>query len=86
MIKLLILSTVLFFVSCTSSKKIMAPSGKEGHMVTCPRNVSNCYEKAAELCPKGYNEISKSDSSSGATVIGNNIVTSKKFEMMIECK
>lgn len=39
--------------ACTSAKPLMAPSGAQGFKVWCEMP-SQCYEKAAEVCPTGY--------------------------------
>jgi len=39
--------------ACTSAKPLMAPSGAQGFKVWCELP-SQCYEKAAEVCPHGY--------------------------------
>ncbi|MCH6484264.1 hypothetical protein MMG85_11915 [Pseudoxanthomonas sp. LH2527] len=40
-------------VGCTTAKPLTAPSGARGYKVWC-EVTSQCYEKAAQVCPSGY--------------------------------
>jgi hypothetical protein len=51
--KLAAMLVVLALAACTSVKPIVAPSGAQGFKVWC-EVPSECYVKAAEVCPKGY--------------------------------
>lgn len=44
-------------VGCVTSRPVMAPDGSQGHYIECPRSIDRCMDKAAELCPAGYNVI-----------------------------
>lgn len=60
---------------CASSTPVMGPSGKTNHSIRCGAALINaCYEKAAELCPKGYDVVDRP-----TRMVGPNL-------MMIECK
>lgn len=75
----------LHLIGCSTASKIQLPNGKQGYYVKCPRSMQNCYEKATEVCPNGYQVKDKVDSS---TFVNNNgqLTAVKKFEMLVQCK
>lgn len=69
-------------------QKFVGPKGKTAYAMDCAgygRTVSECYQKAGELCPSGYDIISQSSTPIGIpTAYGTIIVTDDK--MAVECK
>lgn len=54
--------TALILSGCASSSKVTTPSGNQGYFVECNGlavSMRYCYEKAAKLCPNGYELIDK---------------------------
>jgi hypothetical protein len=35
----------------------MAPDGRTGHYIECPHDIAECMDRAASLCPQGYDVI-----------------------------
>lgn len=70
----------------TTVKQIRGPSGNMGHSITCKNGIENCQEKAAELCPNGYNVASESQGQRGAIPINGQWVPVVRANMFIECK
>ena len=69
--------SVLLLGACTSVKPMMAPSGAQGFKVWC-EIPSQCYDKAAEVCPKGYViEADVKDHWGAGDVDGNLIIVCK---------
>lgn len=65
------------WTACVSAKPIMAPSGAAGFKVWC-EVPSECYTKAAEVCPKGYVvEVDVKDYWGPNDVDGNLIIVCK---------
>jgi hypothetical protein len=63
--------------ACTSAKPIMAPSGVSGFKVWCEMP-SQCYTKAAQVCPNGYKiEADVKDYWGAGDVDGNLIIVCK---------
>lgn len=57
---LLITAAVLMLAGCVSSAKTVLPDGRQGQIVSCPglaHSMADCWAKAAEVCPKGYDVV-----------------------------
>ena len=53
----LIFGVLLVLVSCTTSEKVRLPDGSTGYNISCDgmvQSMGDCFAKAGELCPKGY--------------------------------
>lgn len=64
------------------------PSGRDAYSMKCSgmgRNMQACYQKAGEVCPKGYNIIENSSSSVAYMDQGTMMMVPRR-EMAIECK
>lgn len=45
---------------CASSRAVHGPAGKTAHSIRCGSAVIEaCYEKAAQLCPTGYDIVDR---------------------------
>lgn len=82
---LLLTQSIVFTAACSTAQTMKLPNGKLGYYVKCPRSIQNCYEKAAEVCPKGYEVQDKTNNSKILHYAGT-LTTVKKFEMMVQCK
>lgn len=62
-------------VACAQSTQVNRGDGKKQFMIECGAGTSwgVCYEEANNVCPSGYNDVSKSS--------GFN-----RKEMIVECK
>lgn len=88
----LLTSSLLLLGGCLEviPKRFIGPSGKTAYNMRCSgmgRTMDKCYQKAGEICRKGYTIIDISSSSfttpnlsTGGVIVGN------KKEMAIECK
>jgi len=77
-------------VGCASviPVKFVGPNGKTAYSMRCSgfgRTIQECYQKAGEVCPSGYNIV---ENSSGTVAVMNQsmMVAGQKREMAIECK
>jgi hypothetical protein len=90
--KYLILIFLLALSSCASSKQVKGPNGEDAYEVKCGKAVKEkCAEKAADLCPHGYNLLErKPDSYGDQTKVGNAGMLEIKADttnfMLIHCK
>lgn len=69
-------------------KPFIGPSGNDAYSMTCSgmgRGWSDCYTKAAELCPDGYKVVSQQ---SGTKVVPTAIgpIGSPNQSLAVECK
>lgn len=77
---------------CASVKKVKGPNGEDAYQVQCGNAVKNkCIEKAAELCPNGYNLLERNaDHYDDQTKVGNvgklDIKADTTTTMLIQCK
>jgi len=62
--KILIVAIAIALSGCATSKTIaVGPSGKPMHFITCgSAGLQFCYEKAAEVCPGGYQFVDHQNS------------------------
>ena len=45
---------------CASSRTVHGPAGKSAHAIRCGNAfIEACYEKAAQLCPHGYDIVDR---------------------------
>lgn len=58
--KIIILST-LTFIGCTTTQEINRGSSQKEFLIACGASLgwNICYEKANEICPKGYKTLSE---------------------------
>jgi hypothetical protein len=51
---------------CVTARPLTLPGGQQGQVISCPgmvRSMADCYEKAGEACPAGYDIIDASGES-----------------------
>jgi|GEM_PF-2371619 len=69
--------------------EVTAPSGKKGYSLKCSgfgRTIEDCYKKAGEICPNGYDIENTSRTVQGIPqATGSTIIVSKEY-MLISCK
>lgn len=85
--------TILALGGCTTADEIQLPSGGAGYTVACDgsgNRWSSCYEKASEVCPAGYDVVTKDGdstpvlvSSAPGMMTGGAVV---RRSLMIQCK
>lgn len=90
--KNLFLMLLVLLAGCASAKQVKGPNGEVAYLVQCGNAVkAKCTEKAADLCPKGYNLIERNSSLyDELTKVGNIGVLEIKADttttMLIQCK
>jgi hypothetical protein len=84
------ISILLLLASCASiqPQEFKGPNGKTAYSMVCSgmgRTLDECYKKAGEICPGGYNII---DRASGivAVPVGGRLVPATQHNLAIECK
>ena len=61
---------------CASSRTVHGPGGKAAHSIRCGSAVIEaCYEKAAQLCPRGYTIVDRPMPAAGMPT-----------QMLVECQ
>ena len=82
-IVLLIFSALL--ASCVQTQAFRGPGGGNAYSMRCGTNMSACYEKAGEMCPKGYTVI---DRATGMAIMpaGGMIMGAPQHSLAVECK
>jgi len=90
--KNLLLLLLVVLAGCASAKQVKGPNGEIAYLVQCGNAVKDkCTEKAADLCPNGYNLIDRnSDLYDVLTKVGNagklEIKADTTTTMLIQCK
>ncbi|QWD71584.1 hypothetical protein [Polynucleobacter sp. UB-Raua-W9] len=89
-ITIALLAVLAGVVGCASVApvKFVGPNGKTAYSMRCSgmgRSMEECYQRAGEVCPSGYNII---DNSSGtvAMMTQGTMIAGVKRDMAIECK
>ncbi len=73
----LMVPVLLSLAACTSVKPMMMPSGAQGFKIWCELP-SECYERAASVCPNGYDiEANEKNYLGLGDVDGNLFITCK---------
>lgn len=50
------------------------------------RTLDDCYKKAGELCPSGYNIIDRASGTVAIPVTGGGILAAPQHNLAVECK
>jgi len=58
---LLVLAVVMALTGCATAQEIKRPGGIKEYIIQCGAGTGwdICYSKANEICPNGYEDISK---------------------------
>lgn len=91
MIRLWGIPLALLLVSCASvqPQEFKGPNGKTAYSMKCSgmgRTLDECYKKAGELCPSGYNIIDRASGTVGVPVRGGGMIVAPQHNLAVECK
>jgi hypothetical protein len=83
-------SSLLVCWGCASIEPIpiKGPNGRDGYTMRCSgagRTLEACYQKAGEVCPRGYNVVSQ-DASTVAFGSGGNLYAAPQRNLTVECR
>lgn len=90
--KLAILAAFLAISACTTDKPINLPDGTQGHLIQCngaAQSIADCQMLAGQICPRGYNVVSKDGEASTVGFLSGNsgfIGPMARRSMMVSCK
>lgn len=82
--KAYLLLTLILLQGCASATQMMLPSGENGYVIKCFNNKTQCYNKAAEVCPSGYSVADQNKSYTHGLYAGG--IDQTDIEMLIKCK
>jgi hypothetical protein len=87
---LVFISTIMMLISCATiePKEFKGPNGNTAYSMRCSgmgRALDDCYKKAGELCPTGYNIIDRASSIVAIPVSGG-VMATPQHNLAIECK
>ena len=90
--RLATLGLTLALTACVTAKPVALPSGHQGYAIRCPgaaRDISDCMNKAAEVCGGAYQIVDRESESSGGAVmpVGNSavFVNGRHRTMIVSC-
>jgi hypothetical protein len=81
----------LALAACVTARPLTLPNGQSGQAISCPgtaRSVADCYIKAGEVCPHGYDIVDASGEAhpvvfaTNGTLVAGSIVNRS---MMVQC-
>lgn len=91
--KLLCVLLAVCLTGCAVAHKTVTPDGRQGISINCSGSAmawNQCYEKAGEQCPHGYDVLSKDGDGGNATAAGGGgffgAGVSNTRSMLIACK
>jgi hypothetical protein len=86
------LALILLASSCNSAvaRPVTTPSGRRGYAIDCRGNQNNCFEKAGEVCPQGYDIVDDARGTTGVRIssgYATGVSIDKKFsgQLLIAC-
>lgn len=86
----LLLGLGIVFIGCATvePKPLRGPNGRPGYSMKCSgfgRTLQECYEKAGQVCPAGYDVV---DRASGmvAVPVNGGVMAAPQHSLVIECK
>lgn len=85
----LLLFMLIGITACTTIKpvSITGPSGQQGFSMDCVTSTTDCFAKAGNLCPNGYDIVDHSTVSSMVVPhYGAYPMTVTRESLTIECK
>jgi len=77
--------------SDVTARPLTLPNGQPGQAISCPgtvRTIADCYIKAGEVCPAGYDIVDASGEAhpmvvaSGGTLVGGSVVSRS---LLVQC-
>lgn len=74
---LMMFSSIL--VGCATATPIIGPDGTENQLISCP-SITQCYEKAREVCGGPYKIVNTSSETTGA-----NGTTNTETKLLVKC-
>lgn len=86
-----VLTLIPVLVSCAEiqPKEFRGTNGKTAYSMKCSgmgRTLDDCYKKAGELCPSGYNIIDRASSIVAIPAGDGGIIATPVHNLAIECK
>jgi hypothetical protein len=84
----LLLAVPLAACASINPEEIRGPNGKIAYAMKCSgfgRTLEDCYKKAGEVCPNGYNIVDRASSVVGVPSNGGTIMA-PRHTLVIECK
>jgi hypothetical protein len=70
----LVLVAAMILAGCATSSETVLPSGARGYSISCSGSAltwAQCYQKAGDLCPRGYKIVEQEGQAPGATVVAS---------------
>lgn len=73
-------------MGCAATDRVVnGPNGVPAHVLRCGAHEAGCYQRAGEVCPKGYTLLSNQ---TGSAIVPTSIglVGAPQHSLVIECK
>ncbi len=78
---------IIGLTGCASTqvKNFTGPDGKPAYSLRCG-DMGDCYQKAIELCPAGYNVIGSTSGTLGVPTTNGGTIMVPDLSMQVSCK
>jgi hypothetical protein len=86
---ILIIAAVL--AGCVTARPLTLPNGAHGEVIRCngmARSMADCYEKAGEACPKGYDIVDENGEAHPLVMANSNAIVGGSVvhrSLMVQC-
>jgi hypothetical protein len=86
-----VVAAPLLLTACASiqPQQFVGPSGKVGYSMRCSgmgRTLEACYQKAGEMCPRGYSIVERGSSVASIPQANNTPLITTRESLVVECK
>ena len=83
---MLALAALALSACTTKPQQFRGPNGRAAYSMECGSSLDDCYKKAGEACPNGYDIIDRASGTVAIPVYGGGIVAAPQHTLAIECK
>lgn len=83
-----LLLTILL-TGCATATDMYGPNGEQMVSINCSgaaMQMSNCYEKAAKVCPAGYRLVERNEAPGAVMVSAYAVTQAQDRSIIVQCK
>lgn len=78
-------AVVALLAGCTTVTEVKGPDARPAYVVECHNHEAECYQKASEVCPKGYSMVSNKVGTTGIPLATGGSIATPDHSLVIQC-
>ena len=78
-------AVIALLASCTTVTEVKGPDARPAYVVECHSHEAECYQKASEVCPKGYSMVSNKVGTTIVPLATGGSVGAAEHSLVIQC-